>query len=107
CQSCLSVLLSGVGDGSGKGFFLVLGVGEGDGVDSTSFRLSVSSGSVLPFSSSSSLPTRRADVKLTSFKAAKTDAPRIVISVPPPDTQSFRVETPPLPRAEKYLPAAP
>src|SRR6185369_3239376 len=81
------------------------GVGEGVGDDSVFFS-SLSSPN-LPFSSSASLPTSLEVVIPTSFNAAKTDAPRTVITVPPFDVKSFRVETPPPPNSDIYRPAEP
>src|SRR5687768_12707070 len=105
-QSCLSVLGSGVGVASATIFGFGVPRGVGDGLASASFRLSGSS-ETFPFSSSSSVPTRRDEVSPTSFNAAKTDAPRTVTSVPPLVTQFFRMETPPVPNELKYRPGAP
>src|SRR5688500_233680 len=91
CQSCLSVLGSGVAAGSAMASRFGVPFGVGDGL------VSASSDDVLPFSSSSSLPTSFVDDNPTSFKAAKTDAPRTVISVPPLLTHVLIAATPPLP----------
>src|SRR5438093_7804422 len=76
--------------------------GVGEGVASGFFT-----SSVFPFSSSASLPTSFEVVKPTSFNAAKTDAPRTVITVPPFEANSFNVETPPEPNSDIYRLADP
>src|SRR6185369_7757690 len=102
--SDLSSSLDGFGLASTGWLFpgTFFGVGEGVGDDSVFFS-SLSSPN-LPFSSSASLPTSLEVVIPTSFSAAKTDAPRTVITVPPFDVKSFRVETPPPPNSDIYRP---
>src|SRR4051794_37428068 len=71
----------GVADG------LTLGLGEGEGL-----------ASALGFSSSSALPTSLEVVKPTSFNAAKTDAPRTVMPVPPLEAKLLSAATPGVPK---------
>ena len=101
--SALSVFISSPdGFGFGSTFRLLsspfFGVGDGVGVGVASF-LSLSS--VLPFSSSASLPTSFEVESATSFSVANTDAPPMVTIVPPSEIQFFKVETPPAPKPAK------
>src|SRR5688572_14179205 len=91
--SALSDFISTVGFGSrSTAPDRAAGVGEGVGDGDASF---------LSFSSSSSLPTNFEVVRPTSFRAANTDAPRLVIIVPPLDAHSFSVLIPPVPKFAK------
>src|SRR5687767_3551761 len=92
CQSFLSE--------TGSRWMSASSEGEGDGLGlAAGFASSVP---VLPFSSSSSLPTSRVDVSPTSFSAAKTDAPRTATSVLPLLIHDFKPAIPDGPKPLEY-----